>query len=169
MTCSVIWTIRMKRRRQDIVEIGSKEFRYWIWCKERRPLKDGRNVLNLNAQEHREGQRKHLRWKRLGDLFWGRLYFYELIRKPEDIEINKHLCLFLILFVIRIIFLIFHQRPKFKAPLLSSIIPSSVSPFSCSFLLVESFQFCHHRVSSLFPSLFSEYSHTFLGCGSHDA
>ena len=109
-----------------------------------------------------------LRWKTRRFVL-RKIIFYELIRKPEDIELNKHLCLFLILFVIRIIFLIFHQRPKFKTPLSSSIIPSSVSPFSCSFLLVESFQFCHHRVSSLFPSLFSEYYHTFLGCGSHDA
>ena len=85
--------------------------------------------------------------------------FYAPIRRLKDIEIRKHLYThthththtYVTLFVIRIIFLIFHQRPKFKASLLSLTFSFLIT---MPLLLPMCFQFYYNRVSSQFPSPF---------------
>lgn len=82
-------------------------------------------------------------------------------------EIHKYLHLFLILFVIKIVFLIFYQRLIFRTSLtifdLSSTIPS-FSPFSFAFLSACNSTVMMSPTYSLL-SFLNTHFHSSLGCG----
>ena len=71
-----------------------------------------------------------------------------LLHTHTHTHTHTHICK---LFVIRIIFLIFHQRPKIKTSLLSL---TSSFLITILLLLPKCFQFYHRSVSSQFPSPF---------------
>lgn len=91
------------------------------------------------------------------------MYVIYQFRKTSDIEIHKYLYLFLILFVIKIIFLIFHQRLIFRTSLLSLTIPS-FSPFSFAFLSACNSTVMMSATYSLL-SFLNPHFHSSLGCG----